>query len=63
MKTETRIKILAKCYMKSKKVQSDYINNMAIEIADNLRKLEDSNPDAYFKVVDHLTEIGYYANR
>jgi recombinational DNA repair protein (RecF pathway) len=61
MKTETRIKVLAKCYMKNQKVQSEYMNGMAIEIANSLLKLEKENPELYSEVRSYLRELGYYS--
>ena len=59
MKSETRIKVLAKCYMKNKKFQSEYMNGMAIEIASELKKLESEDPDRFQEIRSYLREIGY----
>lgn len=61
MKTETRIKVLAKCYVKARRNASDALDGLADDIGKQLREFEETADDAaYEKLREDLDAIGFY---
>lgn len=62
MKTESRIKVLAKCYLKSKKYgnDEDSLEPLEEQIQELLDKLEYEDPKRFEHALMELSRMGYY---